>query len=158
MRLFLALAGCWLCGASHLVSAPENSIRIDSVGEKYAIQSFAFEVNPQNGRAGILLEYDNPQVLLGMEEDSDRGPAPRIRMLPNLRYDPSTRAVVYEDGSKTVTCATAAKHWTLFGRTTTMKATGACKVTARVTEHRWDNGWRTESVRTLDTYLEIKDR
>jgi len=76
-------------------AATPASIRIDSVDQKYAVQSTSFEVNPANGRAGIRIVYENPAALVGLEDTGDQGPAPRIVTIPNLRFDASAHAVVY---------------------------------------------------------------
>src|ERR1700677_1408761 len=107
------------------VAAPvANGIRIDSVAEKYAIQDFSFEVNPETGRAGIRLEYKYPPALVGLDDTGNQGPAPRIAPLPGLTYDAAAHTVVYDDGvNHAITCATAANHRTLFGKSAYMKPT-----------------------------------
>jgi hypothetical protein len=41
------------------------------VGQKYVVESFSFEVNPANGRAGIRIVYENPAALVGHEDTGD---------------------------------------------------------------------------------------
>jgi hypothetical protein len=136
-----------------------NGIQIDSVAEKYAIQDFSFEVNPETGRAGIRLEYKYPPALVGLDDTGDQGPAPRIATLPGLTYDPTAHTVVYNDGAnRIITCATAADRRTLFGKSAYMKAIGACVVSSRLTDHTRDNGWSIDRYRTLDTYFEVPQK
>jgi hypothetical protein len=129
-----------------------TAIKIDSVADKYAMQNFTFEVNPETGRAGIRLEYNFPPALVGLEETG--GPEPKIVTLPALTYDAVAHAVIYSKGLNRITCATAATHRTLFGKSVYMKPTGACIVAARLTSHSHDNGWSINRFRTLDIYFE----
>ncbi len=145
-----------LCLAALLAGAAPaaDSIRIDTVGEKYALQDFSFEVSPETGNAGIRLEYSYPASWL-QGDDRDRGPAPRIAMLPGLIWDAEAHAIVYDDGATRTTCAIEVGHTILFRKTARMKPTGACRVSARVTHHAESNGWSTNRFKTVDTYFEV---
>src|ERR1700733_15332916 len=141
-----------------IAGATDPSVKIDSVAEKYAIQESSFEVNPKTGRAGIRLVYVYLPGRLG-GDDSDRGPEPTIATLPGLTYDAAARAVVYNDGGKSITCATAATdHRVVFWRSTYMKPTGACRVASRLIQHTRDDGWRVERIHTLDTFFEVQSK
>lgn len=157
MRIGLILGALYFLGVVFSAAAPSDLILIDSVNKKYAVENVSFEVNPQNGRAGIRLVYNNPQQLTGLE-DVDRGPAPRIVSLPNLQYDASAQAIVYQQRGNSVVCATAAKRWTVFGKITYMKPTGVCSIASRLADHLSDDGWRVDRIRTLDTFLAITNR
>ena len=67
----------------------------------------------------MRVESKYPPALVGLDDTGDQGPAPRIATLPGLSYDAAAHAVVYNDGA---TCATAANHRTLFGKSAYMKA------------------------------------
>ena len=134
-----------------------NSIKIDAVANKYALQDFSFEVSPETGNAGIRLEYTYPGSWLE-GDDSDRGPAPRIAMLPGLTYDAASHAIVYDDGATRTTCATEVDRTVVFWKTVRMKPTGACKVSARVIHHAQNNGWSIDRFTTLDAYFEVRPR
>lgn len=151
MRLFYAS-----CLVSMVALAAPSAVRIDSVDEKYAVQSFSFEVNSSNGRAGIRIVYENPAALVGLEEAGDRGPAPRMLTPPNLHFDASVHAVIYESGGQAVTCAVEAIHRTIFGKRVYMKPTGACIISTRIGTYSRDDGWSVDPVRMLDTYLETR--
>ena len=148
-----------LCLAAVLVEATpvSNSIRIDTTRAKYALQDFSFEVSPENGTAGIRLEYSYPASWL-QGDDSDRGPGPKIAMLPGLTYDAATHAIVYDDGAARTTCATEVDHTAVFWKTVHMKPTGKCSVSARVTRHAESNGWSTNRYDTLDAYFEVRHK
>src|SRR5580658_5171715 len=137
-----------LAGAAPLATA----IKIDTTAGKYALQDFSFEVSPETGNAGIRLEYTYPGSWL-VGDDSDRGPTPRIAMLQGLTYDVAAHAIVYNDGSTRITCATEVDHTVLLWKTMHMKPTGACRVSAHVTHHALSDGWGTNRFNTLDAYF-----
>jgi hypothetical protein len=140
------------------VAEPATGIRIDSVADKYAVQDFSFEVNAETGRAGIRLEYSYPPALVGLDDTGDQGPSPKIVTLPGLAYDAAAHSVVYNDGVNHFTCATAANHRSLFGKSSYMKPTGACVVSSRLTDHTRDNGWSIDRYRTLDAYFAVRQK
>jgi hypothetical protein len=148
-----------LCLAAVLAGATPaaTAIKIDTVANKYALEDFSFEVSRETGNAGIRLEYAYPGSWLE-GDDSDRGPAPRIAMLPGLTYDAASHAIVYDDGATRTTCATEADRRIVPWKAVRMKPTGACKVSARVTHHAQNNGWSTERFATLDAYFEVRPR
>lgn len=132
-----------------------GAIRFDSVAERYDVQDFSFEVNPENGRAGIRLEYTYPAARAGLDY-SDREPAPRIAVLPGLTYNPASHTVVYKDGARSVTCATETTRRNLLWKIPYMKPTGACVVASRLTGHTLDDGWNIDRFRTVDTYFQVR--
>jgi len=131
-----------------------TEVKIDTIADKYALQDFSFEISLATGETGIRLEYIYPPTRFG-GDDSDRGPDPRIALIPGLAYDGSAHAVVYNDGRTRTTCATEADRTILFWKTVHMKPTGACTVSARVTHHEHNNGWNTDRFNTLDAYFEV---
>jgi hypothetical protein len=131
------------------------AIRIDSVADKYTVQNVSFEVNTETKRAGIRLEYVYPPELVG-EVDGYWVPLPKTVVVPNLTYDAASRAVIYNDGVKTTTCAVAAGQRVLLWKIAIMKPTGDCVVSSRLTIHERDNGWSIDHPRTMDTYLEVR--
>jgi hypothetical protein len=148
-----------LCLANALASAAPaaTAIKIDTISEKYELQNFSFEVSPETGNAGIRLEYVYPPGRLG-GDDSDRGPEPKIAMLPGLTYDVATRAVVYDDGVTRSTCATATYRRVLLWKTARMKPTRVCIVSVRARSHAENNGWNVDRFRTLDAYFEVRGK
>jgi hypothetical protein len=146
-----------LCLAAVVAGAApgSNSIRIDTTRAKYALQDFSFEVSPETGTAGIRLEYSYPAAWLE-GDDSDRGPTPRIAMLPGLTYDATAHAIVYNAGSTRITCATEVDHIVFLWKIIHMKPTGACTVSAHVTHHAISDGWSTTRFNTLDSYFEVR--
>jgi hypothetical protein len=133
------------------------AVRIDSIADKYALQTFSFEVSPDTRNAGILLEYIYPPARLG-GDDSDRGPDPRAIILPGLTYDETTRAIIYDDGTTRTTCATETDRRILFWKSAHMKPTGACIVTTRLTHHANNDGWRINRFNTLDAWFEVRPK
>jgi hypothetical protein len=146
------------CLATQIATGAANNaaIRIDSVADKYKVQSTSFEVNAETKRAGIRLEYVYPPELVG-QVDSYWVPPPRTVVVPNLTYDAASRAVIYNDGVKTTTCAVAAGQRVLLWKVAIMKPTGDCIVSSRLTTHERDNGWSIEPLRTMDTYLRVRE-
>jgi hypothetical protein len=164
-RLLLSIAA-WcvstattLCLAAVLAEATyaATAIKIDAVANKYELEDFSFEASPETGNAGIRLEYAYPGSWLE-GDDSDRGPAPRIAMVPGLIYDAASHAIVYDDGATRTTCATEVDRTVAFWKTVRMKPTGACKVSAHVIHHARNNRWSIDRFTTLDTYFEVRPR
>jgi hypothetical protein len=156
LRVSIPVALCLtalLAGAEPAATA----IKIDTVGNKYALQDFSFEVSRETGNAGIRLEYTYPGSWLE-GDDGDRGPAPRIAMFPGLAYDAASRAIVYDDGPTRTTCATEVDRTVAFWKSVHMKPTGACRVLARVTHHANNNGWSIDRFTTLDAYFEVRPK
>jgi hypothetical protein len=156
--LCLSISAALCLNAAFAAAMPAaTAIKIDTVADKYAVLDFSFEVDRQTGRAGIRIEYTYPPARLG-GDDSDRGPAPKIATLPGLTYDATARSVMYNDGAKMITCATAADHRTLFGKSTSMKPTGACTVSSRLTDQKRDDGWSLHRLSRLDVFFEAQTR
>jgi hypothetical protein len=132
-----------------------TAIKIDTTADKYALQDFSFEVSPETGNAAVRLEYAYPGSWL-QGDDSDRGPTPRIAMLTGLIYDAAAHAIVFNNGSTRITCATEVDHMVLLWKTMRMKPTGACTVSAHVTHHSLSDGWGTTRFNTLDAYFEVR--
>ena len=119
-----------------------TAVRIDTVADRYELQSFSFEVSPETGKAEIRLRYDYPLARIA-GGDSEHAPDARVATVPGLRYDESARAIVYDNGATRTTCATAS-HDNL-----QMKRTGACVVVT----HRDRAGGE---LNTLDTWFEVR--
>jgi hypothetical protein len=122
-----------------------GAVKIDKIAARYELQSFSFEVNPETGGAEIRLEYDYPLARIA-GDDTDEAPGPKLAAVPGLTYDPSARAIVYDDGATRTTCATAS------GVSLRMKRTGACIVATR----RAGNNESGSRSNTLDTWFEVR--
>jgi hypothetical protein len=165
-HLFLITAFVTMWSA---VPVSANSrIKIDTVPSVYApinsptnrepvsLSSFHFEVEPETGRARVVVEYTYPDQMTYGPDDDAGGPASTVVQLPGLRYDSGVHAVVYDsNGAKTV-CATVDDRSGLFGHHSKAKNTGACTVSVVAADHTEDNGWNLHRFRALDTYLEIR--
>jgi len=153
--LCFTILGCCVMAAGPRAAetTPDQPLKIDSVPARYTVQDSSFEVNPQNGRAGIRLEYDFPPARLG-GNDYDQAPPPKTVTVAGLRYEPSTRTIVFDKGTTRVTCATESSRRTLFWKTSFMKPTGKCLVESHVIRHAQDNGWTVDPSSTLDTFFE----
>ncbi len=129
------------------LAAPTMSpaIRIDTISSRFALDRFAFEVNPETGSAGIRLDYSYPPYRL-FGDETYRDPGERIATLPGLSYDRAAHAVVYQSGATKTACAVEVSHRALRQRPR-LKNTGACVVTARV-----------KGAETLETYFEVRGR
>jgi hypothetical protein len=149
----ISIALCLTAAMAAAVPA-ETAVRIDTIADRYALHDFSFEVSPETGRAGIRLEYDYPPARTG-DYDGNWDPSPRIALLPSLTYDTAAHAIVYDDGAAHTTCATEVGRTVAFWKTAHMKPTGACRVSARVTQHAESDGWSTHRYNTLDTYFEV---
>ncbi len=122
--------------------------------EPVSIESYAFEVNKETGRARVVVEYtylDRP--VSGLE--GGVGPQPMLAQLPALIYDLAANAVVYiGDGRRTV-CATVQQRRVLRWKKSTVKSTGACIVTSQTVDHAEDDGWRIHRFRAIDVFFEV---
>lgn len=153
---------------SSAVSVSANSrIKIGTVPSEYApinsptnrepvsLSSYRFEVEPQTGRARVVVEYTYPdQMTFGPDDDSG-GPASTIVQLPALRYDAGAHAVVYDSNGTKSVCATVDERSGPFGHHLKVKNTGACTVSVVAADHTEDTGWNLRRFSALDTYLEI---
>jgi hypothetical protein len=151
------------------VPASANSrIKIDTVPSEYApinsptdrepvsLSSYHFEVEPETGRARVVVEYTYPDQMTYGPDDDAGGPASTIVQLQGLRYDAGAHAVIYDaNGTKSV-CADVQDRSGLFGHRLKVKNTGACTVSVVAAEHTEDTGWNLRRFRALDTYLEIQ--
>jgi len=145
----------------------ESQVKIASVAPEYrpstgpempepvSMQSYSFEVQPQTGRARIVIDYTYPdQPNFGM--GGGAGPQPTMAQLPGLKYDASAKAVVYETGGGRTVCATVRDHKSFFRRELAVTPTGACDVISRLVEHNEDNGWSISKIATVDTFFEVR--
>jgi len=145
----------------------ESQVKIASVAPEYrptagpempepvSMQSYSFEVEPQTGRARVVIDYTYPdQAAFGM--DGGAGPEPTMAQLPGLKYDAAARAVVYETGGTRTVCATVRDRKSLFRKGLAVTPTGACAVTSRLVEHMADNGWSISQFPTVDTFFEVR--
>jgi hypothetical protein len=156
--LIAALAiSSWANPVVKIASVPaEYTPRTDAeLRDPVSVENFSFEVQPQSGRARIVVDYmypDRSTQLIG----EGPGPRPTIAQIPGLKYDVDGRTVVYEEGGKKVVCAEVRDRRFLFWKHLDVEPTGACIVTSRVTSHSEDDGWSIRQVPTLDTYLELR--
>jgi hypothetical protein len=119
------------------------------------MQSYSFEVEPQTGRARVVIDYTYPdQAAFGM--DGGAGPEPTMAQLPGLKYDAAAKAVVYETGGKRTVCAMVRDRKSFFRKSLAVTPTGACAVTSRLVEHMTDNGWSIRQFPTVDTFFEVR--
>jgi hypothetical protein len=65
---------------------------------------------------------------------------------------------MYNDGAKRIACATAADHRRLFGKSTSMKPTGACTVSSRLKDQKRDDGWSLYHLSRLDVFFETQTK
>jgi hypothetical protein len=123
--------------------------------EPVSMQSYSFEVEPQTGRARVVIDYNYPdQIAFGL--DGGAGPEPTTAQLPGLKYDAASKAVVYQTGGKRNVCATVRDRKWLFWKSLAVTPTGACTVTSRLVEHTADNGWSISRFPTVDTFFEVR--
>jgi len=123
--------------------------------EPVSMQSYSFEVEPQTGRARVVIDYTYPdQAAFGM--DGGAGPEPTMAQLPALKYDAAAKTVVYETGGKRTVCAKVRDRKSLFRKGWAVTPTGACTVTSRLVEHMADNGWSISQFPTVDTFFEVR--
>jgi hypothetical protein len=166
-RLVSVIRAPILIAALTIPSWADPGVKIASVPAEYtpvadaqlrdpvSVQSFSFQVEPETGRARIVVDYmypDRSTQIIGQGP----GPRPTVAQIPGLKYDADERTVVYEEGGKKVVCADVRDRRFLFLKRVDVEATGACVVTSRVTNHSEDDGWSIRQVPTLDTYLELR--
>jgi hypothetical protein len=157
----------FLAMSSAVPVSANSRIKIDTVPSEYApinsptnrepvsLSSYHFEVEPETGRARLVVEYTYPDQMIYGPNDDAGGPASTIVQLPGLRYDAGARAVVYDSNGTKSICATVDERSGLFGHHLKVKNTGACTVSAMAADHIEDTGWKLRRFRALDTYLEI---
>jgi hypothetical protein len=163
---FVPLAVAMVAGLAAPLWA-ESQVKISSVAPEYrptagpempepvSMQSYSFEIEPQTGRARVVIDYTYPdQAAFGM--DGGAGPEPTMAQFPGLKYDASAKAVVYETGGKRTVCATVRDRKSLFRKVLAVTPTGACTVTSRLVEHMADNGWSISEFPTVDTFFEVR--
>ena len=163
---FVPLAVAMIAGMA-APSWAESQVKIASVAPEYrptagpempepvSMQSYSFEVQPQTGRARVVIDYTYPdQAAFGM--DGGAGPEPTMAQLPGLKYDAAAKAVVYETGGKRTVCAMVRDRKLLFRKSLAVTPTGACAVTSRLVEHVADNGWSISAFPTIDTFFELR--
>jgi hypothetical protein len=155
----LALAGQACANTTVAIdSVPSEYLLVNSITnrEPVSVSGFHFEVQPETGRARVVVEYTYPDQMMYGGDDPLRGPQPSFAQIPGLKYDPAAHAVIFDaDGTKAV-CASAREHQGLFGQHLKITNTGACSVSAAPSIHTVDTGWNLIRVRTLDTFLEVR--
>ena len=153
-----------------VIAAPawaESQVKIASVAPEYrptaglevpepvSMQSYSFEVEPETGRARVVIDYTYPdQPAFGM--DGGAGPEPTMAQLPGLKYDAAAKAVVYDAGGKRTVCAMVRDRKLLFRKGRAVAPTGACAVTSRLDEHVEDTGWSIRRFTAVDTFFEVR--
>jgi hypothetical protein len=166
MRHFFIIT-VFVAMSSAIPVSANSRIKIGTVPSEYApinsptnrepvsLSSYHFEVEPETGRARVVVEYTYPdQMTFGPDDDSG-GPASTIVQLPGLRYDTVAHAVVYDSNGTKSVCATVDDRSSLFGHHLKAKNTGSCTVSVVAADHTEDNGWNLRRFRALDTYLEV---
>jgi hypothetical protein len=145
-----------------------SRIKIDTVPSEYApinsptnrepvsLSSYHFEVEPETGRARVVVEYTYPDQMTFGPDDDAGGPASTIVQLPGLRYDAGAHAIVYDSKGTKSLCAIVADRSGLFGHHLKVKNTGSCTVSVVAASHTEDTGWNLRRFRALDTYLEFR--
>jgi hypothetical protein len=164
-HLFLITAFVALSSA---VPVSANSrIKIDTVPSEYApidsptnrepvsLSSYHFEVEPETGRARVVVEYTYPDQMTYGPDDDASGPRRTIVQLPGLRYDAGAPAVVYDSNGTKSVCATVDGRPGLLGQRLKVRNTGSCTVSAVAADHTEDTGWNLHRFRALDTYMTI---
>jgi hypothetical protein len=123
--------------------------------EPVSMQSYDFEVQPETGRARVVIWYTYPnQPTYGL--DGGPGPEPTKAQIPGLRYDQATQSVVYEQDGKRTVCAQVREEQTLFWKTLRAEPTGACFVQAEHSVNKVDTGWNILNIPSLDTFFELR--
>jgi hypothetical protein len=157
-------------GAAAIVAIPswaDTRIKIASVRPEYtptagsempeavSMQSFSFEVEPETGRARVVIDYTYPdQPAFGL--DGGAGPEPTKAQILGLKYDAGAKTVVYDDGGKKTVCAMVRDRKTTFRKGLAVTPTGACVVTSRREEHVEDTGWSIRRSPAIDTFFEVR--
>jgi hypothetical protein len=144
--------------AAKIDSIPYEYMLVNSITnrEPVSVSSYHFEVEPETGRARVVVEYAYPDQMIYGGDDPLRGPQPSFAQIPGLKYDPAAHAVIYDaEGTKAV-CANVTERPSLFGRHRKVTNTGACSVLAVPSIHTVDTGWKLIRVRALDTFLEVR--
>jgi hypothetical protein len=144
--------------AAEIDSIPYEYTLVNSITnrEPVSVSSYHFEVEPETGRARMVVEYTYPDQMIYGGDDPLRGPQPSFAQIPGLKFDPAAHAVVFDGDGRKVVCAKVTDHRGLFGQHRKVSNTGACSVTAVPSIHTVDTGWNLIRVRALDTFLEVR--
>jgi hypothetical protein len=145
----------------------ESQVKIASVAPEYrptagaempepvSMQSYSFEVEPETGRARVVIDYTYPdQAAFGL--DGGIGPEQTMAQIPGLKYDASSKAVVYDTGGKRTVCAMVRDRKFLFRKSLAVTPTGTCAVTSRLDDHVEDTGWSLRHHPSVDTFFEVR--
>jgi len=166
-RLTFLSAAILLLYVAGAAASPNSRVKIDTVPAEYtpinsptnrepvSLSSFHFEVNPETGRARVVADYTYPDELIYGPNDDVRGPRSTVAQIPGLAYDAAAHEVVYDSNGTRTVCATVSQKGGLFGHHLKIRNTGACTVTASVTDHSEDDGWSIHRFRAIDTYFEV---
>ncbi|MEP7352833.1 MAG: hypothetical protein ABI824_06345 [Acidobacteriota bacterium] len=115
---------------------------------------FEFEIDKETGRARVVIDYVYPGApLFGSDESA--GAAPILAQIPGLRYDASSKSVVYETSGTRTVCAKVQDRRFLFWKTEAIVPTGACTVSAQLVSRTEDTGWKLRTLRTIDTFFVV---
>jgi len=144
----------------------ETKMKIASVGPQYtpkagsqlpepvSMRGYFFEVEKETGRARVVIDYTYPnQAAYGF--DGGAGPQPTMAQIPGLRYDPASKAVLYDAAGRSVVCATVRDQKVLFWSRSSIVPTGACKINSQPMDQVADTGWNIRRFRTIDTFFEV---
>jgi hypothetical protein len=163
----LILVGVAMAMFSAVPVSADSRIKIDTVPSEYApinsptnrepvsLSSYHFEVEPETGRARVVVEYTYPDQMTYGPGDDAGGPPSTIVQLPGLRYDAAAHAVIYDSNGEKSVCATVDERSGLFGHRLKVKSTGVCTVSTVAASHTEDTGWNLRRFQALDTYLDI---
>jgi len=124
--------------------------------EPVSVSGDHFEVEPETGRARVVVEYTYPDQMIYGGDDPLRGPRPSFAQMPGLKFDAAAQAMISDGDGTKVVCANAGEHRDLFGPHRKVTDTGACSVTAVTSIHTVDTGWNLVRVRALHTFLEVR--
>jgi hypothetical protein len=131
-----------------------TEVQIGSVPAEYTMTFAAFQIDAETQRARVVLRYTWPDYVTG----GDTGPG--LHSVPvqiqGLRYDASSRQVVYSAGNEEAVCATVRQRRFLLWTWASVSPTGECVVNSRRIPHVEDTRWNLQRREMTDTFLDIR--
>ncbi len=126
-----------------------------ATAEVLSMGEYHFEINKENTRARVVVNYTYPDEMLFPRTGSSHMPVSAVQ-IPGLRYDRSAHQIIYEEAGKSTVCATVEEKRQHFGgQGFKISNTGACTVEAVTATHPKDDGWTSHRTQTLDTYFVV---
>src|SRR5579863_9193355 len=116
------LLSLWLIATLAGPAVAATKLKIDSVPSQFLMRSFYFEINIDNGRTRVVIQYINPVAEVWGSDGNTVPQIARIR-IAGLKYDSGAGAVVYDDGSKRTVCATVRERKILWWKSLSLKPT-----------------------------------